>query len=312
MTESSLPRRDPGESRRRKIRGELVGSAVDEAPVWPTRDPDEQRRAAAAAEQLDRARGSLGQTDRVRIVERALVDRVLFGAEIARQAPGVRGPNVLDWGDFTPERMWIALTHVAGACPEPDDEGTMELLGRVAARLHTPVVSVPAVSGACAYRRPVQPVPEGTSAAHVAARRLDEALTEIAPAAEAHCAQTEFVHGMLTSRTVLIADDDARPGVDTFEFAGLGCSAEDLGSLLLHETVLADGGRRSFLAAYAAERSQAAGDTLPSMQHVVFHLAACARCFFPWVIRADREVAGDLAAATPWLLSVLAGDEALW
>lgn len=310
--EGSLPLRDPGASRRREIQDEWSKSPTSGVPRWPRSDPDEQRRATAAAEQLDRAAERIDRAaDDVRICLHEQARRVVSGTQAAAAAPGLRVPVVLDVGEFSGERSWVAIRRLVGQHPEPDEPGAVELLGRVAARLHSVDAAALDAAALPAYRRPVGSLPTGASEAHGAARRLDVALRELGPIVQPYCGTEELVHGLLASSTVLL-DGGAPPGVTTFEFCGSGCAGEDLGSLLVHETLLFHGDSRALLASYAAERTRLAPDAvLPSGPHVAFHMAAQAQLNLQWALRSDRELADDLAAAVPWLLAVLAGEEAL-
>lgn len=234
--------------------------------------------------------------------------REAAGLRAAAHAPGLRIPEALAHDELPGHLSWLASTRLAGTQPVQAEASTTVVLGHVAARLHT----VPAhqVDELAEHRRRLRALPEGITLMHQAARQLDTALVAAAPSADQHCLRG-FVHGDCSSRNVLL-DGDQPPGVIDFEGSGAGCCYDDLGALVLHESLLGTRDRRVLLDSYDAERHRL-DPTAAAVrgEHLAYHLMIRARWIMQWAIDLDPELASDITDLTPWLLGALAGTEAV-
>ncbi|SDP96444.1 Phosphotransferase enzyme family protein [Actinopolyspora xinjiangensis] len=230
--------------------------------------------------------------------------REAAGLRTAAHTPELRVPEVLAHDEQAGQLPWLAATRLNGTQPSPHEATTT--LGQVAAQLH----SLPGelLTAMPEHRRRLRELPDGTSPARAAAGRLDTALTEAAPAAETRCTRERgFVHGDFSRRNILLAEDQA-PGVIDFEGSGIGCRYDDLGTLVLHESLLGTHDRRVLLAAYDAERRRWTPNADPvSGEHLAYHLALRARWILQWALELDPELAEQVAALAPWLLAGLHG-----
>ncbi|GAB3549293.1 aminoglycoside phosphotransferase (APT) family kinase protein [Actinopolyspora lacussalsi] len=228
--------------------------------------------------------------------------REAAGLRAAAHAPELRVPEVLAHDEQAGQLPWLATTRLNGTQPSPHEATTT--LGQVAAQLH----SLPGelLAAMPEHRRRLRELPDGTSPTHRAGAQLDTALAEATPAAETRCTRERgFVHGDFSRRNILLTDGE-HPGVIDFEGSGIGCRYEDLGTLVLHESLLGTHDRRVLLAAYDTERRRWIPTAAPvSGDHLAYHLALRARWILQWAIDLDPELAEQVTALVPWLLAGL-------
>ncbi|NHD19574.1 MULTISPECIES: aminoglycoside phosphotransferase family protein [unclassified Actinopolyspora] len=237
--------------------------------------------------------------------------REAVGIHAAAHATDLRVPEVIAHDERHGTLAWLATTRLSGT--QPASHEATQTLGQIAARLHN--VPVALLAGMPDHRRRLHELPEGTSPAHAAAGKLDSAMAEAAPAAKACCTRERgFVHGDLSSRNVLLAQGQA-PGVIDLEDSGVGCFYDDLSTLVLHESLLGTRNRRVLLAAYDAERRRVnPAATVVHSEHLTYHLVLRARWILQWTIHFDpelAELAEQIIALVPWLISALTGLEAV-
>ncbi|MGJ7905105.1 phosphotransferase family protein [Actinopolyspora sp. H202] len=232
--------------------------------------------------------------------------REAAGLRAATHTPELRVPEVLAHDEQAEQLPWLAATRLNGTRPSPHEATTT--LGQVAARLHS--LPPELLAEMPEHRRRLRELPKGSNPAHQAADRLDATLSETTPAAEKRCErECGFVHGDFSGRNILLADGE-HPGVIDFEGSGIGCRYDDLGALVLHESLLGTRDRRVLLAAYDAERRRLSPTTeTASGDHLTYHLVLRARWILQWAIDLDPELAERVAALTPWLLTTLDGQQ---
>jgi glycosyltransferase involved in cell wall biosynthesis/aminoglycoside phosphotransferase len=288
-------------------------SSVDDAA-------DCARRAAEAATGIAFEQRLVGYAERsvVYLAEQAVLKvythrtaerctREAAGLAAAAHASHLRVPAVLAQDAGPGNLSWLVSTRLGGNQPTAQDEHSTVLLGQVAARLH----AIPArqLGELADHHRRLRELPEGTSPLHQAAQRLDSGLTEAGPSAEQHCTGG-FVHGDFSSRNVLV-ESDLEPGVIDVEGSGIGCCYDDLAALVVHESLLGHRDRRLLLESYEAERRRLETPLVVQAEHLGYHLVLRARWILQWALDLDVELASDVAELAPWLLRVLAGDEAV-
>ncbi len=233
--------------------------------------------------------------------------REAAGLRAAAHAVDLRVPEVLACEEQSGPVAWLAATRLSGTQPAPQEATTT--LGHVAARLHT----LPAehLAEMPEHRRRLRELPAGTSPAHQAASQLEAALAEADPAAEANSCTRErgFVHGDFSSRNILLAAGE-HPGIIDVEGSGVGCCYDDLGALVLHESLLGTRDRRVLLAVYDAERRRLhPTSAVVRPEHLAYHLVLRARWIMQWALELDPELAEQVTTLTPWLLTALHGTE---
>ncbi|MGH3976675.1 MAG: phosphotransferase [Pseudonocardiaceae bacterium] len=200
---------------------------------------------------------------------------------------------------------WVSATRLAGTqAGEPawHDPEITELLGRVAARLHSLPADV--LGDLPEFTRRIRDLPASDADAYQAGTRLAEALTEAEGEHLPRCVRG-FVHGDFSARNVLLAADQP-PGVIDFEGCGIGCCYEDLATLVMQDGLLGDRDVRGLLAGYTAERTELS-EQCPEVdrRHLLFHLAWRARWIPQWAVEIDPPLASQVTALAPRLLAGL-------